>query len=124
MKKTETICINSKVDGRQPSLEDRIYHVGGLCPTIATCFPFSVLVYMKKQENDMAKRYRIRKLTERECFRLMGVPEQDIDKIQSAGIPRSQQYKLAGNSIVVPVLEAIFIKLFSAKESDNETLFG
>ena len=77
-----------------------------------------------KQENDMGKRYRVRKLTERECFRFMGVPESDIDKIQSAGVPRSQQYKLAGNSIVVPVLEAIFTKMFSAEESDNKTLFG
>lgn len=44
--------------------------------------------------------YRIRKLTPRECFRLMGVPEDDIDKIQAAGISKTQQYKMAGNSIV------------------------
>lgn len=43
---------------------------------------------------------RIRKLTPRECFRLMGVSEEDIDTIQSAGISKSSQYKLAGNSIV------------------------
>lgn len=42
----------------------------------------------------------IRKLTPRECFRLMGVGEQDIDKIEASGISRSSQYKLAGNSIV------------------------
>jgi len=59
-----------------------------------------------------AKGYRVRKLTERECFRLMGVADDDIDKIRDFGICRSQQYKLAGNSIVVDVLYCIFDKLF------------
>ena len=56
--------------------------------------------------------FRIRKLTPRECFRLMGMREDDIDKIQQAGISNTQQYKMAGNSIVVNVLEAIFKNLF------------
>ena len=55
---------------------------------------------------------RIRKLTPRECFRLMGVSDADIDKIQAAGISKSQQYKMAGNSIVVNTLAAIFRQLF------------
>ena len=46
------------------------------------------------------KKFRIRKLTPRECFRLMGVNDADIDKIQASGISNSSQYKLAGNSIV------------------------
>ena len=56
--------------------------------------------------------YKIRKLTPRECFRLMGLKDDDIDKIQQAGISNAQQYKMAGNSIVVDVLEAIFRNLF------------
>ena len=56
--------------------------------------------------------YRIRKLTPRECFRLMGMSDDDIDKIQAAGISNTQQYKMAGNSICIPVLEAIFKNLF------------
>ena len=51
-------------------------------------------------------------LTNREVFRLMGVSETDIDKIQSAGISNSQQYKMAGNSIVIDVLYFIFKNLF------------
>jgi DNA (cytosine-5)-methyltransferase 1 len=50
-------------------------------------------------------RFRIRKLTPRECFRLMGVSDSDIDKIQAAGISNSQQYKMAGNSIVVDCMK-------------------
>jgi DNA (cytosine-5)-methyltransferase 1 len=55
---------------------------------------------------------RIRKLTPRECFRLMGWHDGQIDKIQASGVSHSQQYKLAGNGIVVQVLEAVFSNLF------------
>ena len=56
--------------------------------------------------------FKIRKLTPKECFRLMDVSNSDIEKIQAAGISNSQQYKMAGNSIVVGVLEGIFANLF------------
>lgn len=62
------------------------------------------------------KKYRIRKLTPKECFRLMGVSDADIDKIQSAGISDSQLYKMAGNSIVVDVLEGIFARMFKEEK--------
>lgn len=58
----------------------------------------------------------LRRLTPRECFRLMGVSETDIDKIQAAGISDSQQCKMAGNSIVVDVLAKIFQQLFRFNE--------
>jgi len=66
--------------------------------------------------------FRIRKLTNRECFRLMGVDDADIDKIQAADISKSQQYKLAGNSIVVDVLAAIFRKMFIDKNNESPQL--
>ena len=51
--------------------------------------------------------YRVRKLTERECFRLMGVKDEDFDKV-SPNQSKSKLYHLAGDSIVVPCLMAIF----------------
>lgn len=66
--------------------------------------------------------YRIRKLTPRECFRLMGVSESNIDKIQEAGISKTQQYKMAGNSIVVDVLYYIFRSLFVEKRRETGQL--
>lgn len=54
---------------------------------------------------------RIRKLTPREALRLMDVSESDIDIITNT-VSNAQAYKLAGNSIVVSVLEAIFRNLF------------
>lgn len=55
---------------------------------------------------------RIRKLTPRECLRLMGWIDKQIDKIAVAGVSSTQQYKQAGNGIVVQVLEAVFTRLF------------
>jgi DNA (cytosine-5)-methyltransferase 1 len=66
--------------------------------------------------------YRIRKLTERECFRLMDVEDADIDKIQASGVSKSQQYKMAGNSICVGVLYEIFRSAFVQPEKVSEPL--
>lgn len=53
---------------------------------------------------------RIRKLTPRECFRLMGVKDEDFDKVCKNQSDASL-YHLAGDSIVVNVLMAIFKEL-------------
>ena len=54
---------------------------------------------------------RIRKLTPKECFRLMGFDDRDADMLSENGISNTQMYKMAGNSIVVDVLEGIFDRL-------------
>ena len=72
------------------------------------------------EKRDMSKILRIRKLTPRECGRAMGCKDEDIDKIIESGVSASQQYKLFGNSIVVPVLEGIFTQMFRA---DDDCLF-
>ena len=53
------------------------------------------------------KEVRIRKLTPKECWRLMGFTDDDFEKAKKVNSD-SQLYKQAGNSIVVQVLEAIF----------------
>ena len=55
--------------------------------------------------------YRIRKLTPKECWRLMGCSDEDFEKAEQVN-SNTQLYKQAGNAIVVDVLEAIFSKLF------------
>ena len=60
--------------------------------------------------------YRIRKLTPRECYRLMGFSDEDFDKVKSVGMSDTQCYKQAGNSIVVNCLMAIFTNMF--KDTD------
>lgn len=53
------------------------------------------------------QKYRIRKLTPRECFRLQGFPDSEFDKLVAAGISNSQLYKMAGNAVTVNVIDAI-----------------
>lgn len=55
----------------------------------------------------MELKYRIRKLTPKECWRLMAFSDEDFHKAESVN-SNTQLYKQAGNSIVVSVLEAIF----------------
>lgn len=63
--------------------------------------------------------FRVRKLTPKECFRLMGVEDTDADKIIGE-LSKSRCYQVAGNSIVVDVLEAIFRQLFIENTNTNQ----
>lgn len=83
---------------------------GGVCPTLTTrpegLKTANIVVV---EENKML---RIRKLVPAECFILMGFTKEDADRLSAAGISNTQLYKMAGNSIVVPVLEGIFKELY------------
>lgn len=92
----------------------RGFNKGGehdICPTIGCgSWPYNNLLNVD---------YRIRKLTPKECFRLMDAPEENINELLDSGISNSQLYKLAGNSIVVNCLYHIFRKLFMEKQNDD-----
>ena len=95
----------------------RIYSSEGCSPALNTCQGGGL-------EPKITEGYRIRKLTPRECWRLMGVKDEQFDRLH--GISNSQLYKLAGNSIVVDVLEAIFKNLLMPETTDTKgqlTLF-
>ncbi len=68
-------------------------------------------------EVDALEQLRIRRLTPRECWRLMDFSDEDFDKAKSVNSD-SQLYKQAGNSIVVNVLVAIFGQMFDGKENE------
>ena len=57
--------------------------------------------------------FRLRRLTPRECFRLMDVDEASINRLISSGVPEDQLYKMAGNAIVVDVLLHLFKSIFT-----------
>ena len=65
--------------------------------------------------------YRIRKLTPRECGRLMGVSDEDIDKMAAVN-SNTQLYKQFGNSIVIDVMCAMFKNLNIKQGDSNEAL--
>jgi DNA (cytosine-5)-methyltransferase 1 len=56
---------------------------------------------------ETSPRYRIRKLTPLECFRLQGFPDSEFDKLTANGISNSQLYRQAGNAVTVNVIDAI-----------------
>lgn len=75
-------------------------------PTLKTN-PNDVAVVTKDINNLIS----IRRLTPRECFRLMGWSDEDINRAFKTGVSDTQLYKMAGNSIVVNCLTEIFKKL-------------
>ena len=64
-----------------------------------------------QKEGIVYNNLRIRKLTPKECFRLMGVKDEDYEKC-AKNQSNASLYHLAGDSIVVNVLMAIFKELF------------
>lgn len=96
--------INSEIDGTSRTIKAQYYKT-------------SLANY--KRTGDMGATgvtngFAIRKLTPKECFRLMGFSDKDFEAAKKAGISNSQLYKQAGNSIVVDVLYYIYIELYKA----------
>ena len=81
-----------------------VYDFDGLSPALQTA-------QGGNRQPIIYKEYKLRKLTPRECFRLMGFTDEEFDRIHN--ISNTQLYKQAGNSIVVNVLTAIFNELFN-----------
>lgn len=67
---------------------------------------------------------RIRKLTPKECWRLMGFNDTDFEKAKATGNSDTQLYKQAGNSIVVNVLEEIIKKLLNDEMQKVDNKFA
>lgn len=71
----------------------------------------------------MDKRYGIRKLSPRECFKLMGLTFEDCDKAAAMGVSNSQLFKQAGNGIVTNCVELLFEHLFKSQYDSNFTTY-
>jgi DNA (cytosine-5)-methyltransferase 1 len=82
----------------QDTQASQVYSTNGICPTLSA----GTHGYAQGYIND----YKIRRLTPRECFRLMDFPDTFTWPVSD-----SQAYKQAGNSIVVRVLEKIINNL-------------
>ena len=128
--------LNGGKIGKMTDIYRRAYYEDGVSPTIHTCpggntepkvillddtqgfdgtrayKDYSPTLRAARSGLKVATDFRIRKLTPKECWRLMGFDDSDFDKAKAAGISNSQLYKQAGNSIVVNVLQYIFRNLF------------
>lgn len=104
----EPLCIQvGKLNIKGQDIIKRVYGVTGISPTLTSM----------QGGNRQPKVFidpRVRKLTPRECWRLMGFDDSDFEKAAAVN-SNTQLYKQAGNSICVPVLEAILKKLLGGK---------
>ena len=82
----------------------RVYSIDGICPTLTT------MQGGHRQPKILLDNGRVRKLTPRECWKIMGFTDEQFDKVK--GLSNAQLYKQAGNTICVPCLESIFKQLF------------
>ncbi|MEY8282235.1 DNA (cytosine-5-)-methyltransferase [Lachnospiraceae bacterium 50-23] len=95
-----------------------VFGVNGSAPTIRTPTGVNVQpIIIDATGNEI----RLRRLTEREEWRLMGFTDEQFDDASRAGIVSTQLYKQAGNTIVVPVLMEIFRNMNLKKKP--ETIF-
>lgn len=93
----------------------RVYSPKGISPTLTTMNGGNREPKIEENHGTITAtnfNHKIRKLTPKECWRLMGFSDDDFEKVRAVGISNTQLYKQAGNSIVVKVLEKIFINLF------------
>jgi DNA (cytosine-5)-methyltransferase 1 len=81
----------------------RIYSIDGCSPCLTTSGSPQIILDNK----------RIRTLTAREGYRFMGVKDADIDNLLTTSLSTKQHVALAGNSICVPVMQAIFEQFFT-----------
>lgn len=80
---------------------ERCYLATGIAPTLTSASARNEKIIVKGDEME-----GIRKLTPKECFRLMGFDDADFAKAEAVN-SNAQLYKQAGNSIVVPVVQGI-----------------
>ena len=101
--KVSSVC---KLAARRSDLKydqaRRIYSIDGCSPCLTTSGSPQIILDDK----------RIRTLTAREGYRFMGVQDKDIDKLLTTSLTTKQHIALAGNSICVPVMQAIFEQFF------------
>lgn len=99
----------------------RIYEEMGITPTIQTCQGGGL--EPKVVRNTDSPLRVVRKLTPKECHRLMGFTDEDFEKCKAVGMSDTQGYKQAGNSIVVNVIELLIQHLYKAQYNNDYTCF-
>ena len=109
--------INACTDGTAPALTAHLHK-----ETVNDCTKLdrhSPALGVKEVGSEI----RIRKLTPKECWRLMNFTDEEYEAAEKAGVSKTQLYKQAGNSIVVSCLAHIFRELLKGTEYEPEEGF-
>lgn len=97
-KKSGLVCVG-ELDMKATNSIKRVYSKDGTCPTLTT------MGGGHREPKILEDDGRVRKLTPKECWRLMGFSDEDFEKVRN--LSNTQLYKQAGNSICVPVMESV-----------------
>lgn len=81
--------------------DTRVYSPMGTCPTLTLSFSPRFMI----KDGD---EYKVRRLSGFESMRMMGVEDEDIQKLVDGGLSNNQLCQLAGNSIIVDVMSEFF----------------
>ena len=107
-KKRESVCRKvATLDGVNYNQSASIFSIDGASPCLTT----------SEKPKIMTDEGKVRYISAREAYRFMGIKENDIDKMLSVSVTENTHVSLAGNSICVPVMEAIFSEFFLPKKA-------
>lgn len=116
--RTEGTAVIEKIGNINPSgkgINGNVLGENGLAPTLTTNKGEGPKIAISSDTSYITPYIRIRKLTPKECHRLMGFDDIDVNRCKAVGMSDAQGYKQAGNSIVTNVISLIAEHFYKAQ---------
>lgn len=120
--KSEGTAVIEKIGNINPSgrgMNGNVFGENGLAPTLTTNKGEGPKIAISSDTPCIIPYIRIRKLTPKECHRLMGFDDIDVDRCKAVGMSDAQGYHQAGNSIVTNVISLIAEHLYKAQYDET-----
>jgi DNA-cytosine methyltransferase len=120
--RAEGTAVIEKIGNINPSgkgINGNVFGENGLAPTLTTNKGEGPKIAISSDTSYITPYIRIRKLTPKECHRLMGFDDIDVDRCKAVGMSDAQGYKQAGNSIVTNVIALIAEHFYKAQYDES-----
>lgn len=120
--RAEGTAVIEKIGNINPSgkgINGNVFGENGLAPTLTTNKGEGPKIAISSDTSYITPYIRIRKLTPKECHRLMGFDDIDVDCCKAVGMSDAQGYKQAGNSIVTNVISLIAEHFYKAQYDES-----
>ena len=120
--RAEGTAVIEKIGNINPSgkgINGNVLGENGLAPTLTTNKGEGPKIAISSDTSYITPYIRIRKLTPKECHRLMGFDDIDVDRCKAVGMSDAQGYKQAGNSIVTNVISLIAEHFYKAQYDES-----
>lgn len=115
-------AVIEKIGNINPSgkgINGNVFGENGLAPTLTTNKGEGPKIAISSDTSYITPYIRIRKLTPKECHRLMGFDDIDVNRCKAVGMSDAQGYKQAGNSIVTNVISLIAEHFYKAQYDES-----